>query len=249
MLGIPAPLELSLHRLELDDGDFLDLCWSKNTSDKTVLVLHGLEGNINSHYINGILYELEQSGFKPVLMHFRGCSGEPNRLDRSYHSGDTGDLRQVVDHIWRLGYRLRGAVGFSLGGNVLLKWLGEQGEDVIVERAAAISVPYRLADAARRMNEGFSRFYQRHLVSRLRRKYLEKFSDRPSPLDVDVRGLKTFFQFDDQVTAPLRWHTVEKVQREGHRPTSRAVAPRPVLQHVPCLTGAAGIPPAMVLSS
>ncbi len=217
-------LALEQERLELDDGDFIDLMWRRQDAPRPlVLILHGLEGSIRSHYAAGLVRRLDREGFDVCFMHFRGCSGEPNRFDRSYHSGDTGDLRQVVDHIWRLGYRLRGAVGFSLGGNVLLKWLGEQGEDVIVERAAAISAPYRLADAARRMNEGFSRFYQRHLVSRLRRKYLEKFSDRPSPLDVDVRGLKTFFQFDDQVTAPL--HGFAGVDDYYSRSSSRQFLP------------------------
>jgi len=94
-------LDLDDEQLELNDGDFLDLCWSKQSSDKIVLVLHGLEGSINSHYANSVVYELEQSGYRPVFMHFRGCSGRRNRLARAYHSGDTGDLSFVVDYIYK----------------------------------------------------------------------------------------------------------------------------------------------------
>ena len=92
-------LDLRYEQLELEDGDFVDLCWSKKKSGKAVLLLHGLEGNIRSHYINGIFYRLEQAGYSPVLMYFRGCSGRINRLPRAYHSGETGDLAAVVEHI------------------------------------------------------------------------------------------------------------------------------------------------------
>ena len=82
----PHRLDLIIEQVELDDGDFIDLCWSKNRSGKTVLVLHGLEGSINSHYANGVMHQLEQAGFRPVFMYFRGCSGRVNRLPRAYHS-------------------------------------------------------------------------------------------------------------------------------------------------------------------
>jgi predicted alpha/beta-fold hydrolase len=137
-------------------------------------------------------------------MHFRGCSGEPNRLPRSYHSGDTGDLAQVVEHIHReTGAAVHAAVGFSLGGNVLLKWLGQTGESNPLELAVAVSVPFRLADAANRLAQGLSRFYEMHLMSKLKRSYLDKFECIESPLDVDIERLKGFWEFDDKVTAPL----------------------------------------------
>ena len=198
-------LALETERIKLDDGDFIDLLWrGDGESRPLVLILHGLEGSVRSHYAAGLIQRLDREGFDACFMHFRGCSGEPNRLDRGYHSGETGDLQQVVDHIdRRLGRPVEAAVGFSLGGNVLLKWLGEQGGDAPVRCAVAVSVPYRLADAAERMDQGFSRLYQRHLLSRMRRRYLTKFRDRPSPLDVDVSKLQNFRQFDDAVTAPL----------------------------------------------
>ncbi len=197
-------LDLKDEQVELDDGDFIDLCWSKNLSDKTVLILHGLEGDINSHYINGILYRLEQSGCRPVLMHFRGCSGRINRLPRAYHSGETGDLAFIVEHIKKVtGNYPYAAVGFSLGGNVLLKWLGETGANNPLKKAAAVSVPFRLQDAAERLERGLSKIYRDHLLVSLRKTYHEKFKKIKSPLDVDVNQLKSFWDYDDRVTAPL----------------------------------------------
>ena len=197
-------LDLKDEQVELDDGDFIDLCWSKNLSDKIVLILHGLEGGIHSHYINGILYRLEQSGCRPVLMHFRGCSGRINRLARTYHSGETGDLACIVEYIKKVtGTYPYAAVGFSLGGNVLLKWLGETGGKNPLQKAVAVSVPFRLQDAGRRLEQGLSKIYREHLLVSLRKTYIEKFKTIESPLNVDVDQLKSFWDYDDKVTAPL----------------------------------------------
>ncbi len=197
-------LDLQNEQVELEDGDFIDLCWSKKTSEKTVLILHGLEGDIDSHYINGILFQLELSGCRPVLMHFRGCSGRINRLARAYHSGETGDLSFIVDHVRKVtGNYPYAAIGFSLGGNVLLKWLGETGDSNPLEKAVAVSVPFRLKDAAKRLEQGVSKIYRQHLLASLRKTYIEKFKLLKSPLDVDVMQLKSFWDYDDKVTAPL----------------------------------------------
>jgi len=198
------PLELTAEQVELDDGDFIDLRWSKKTSDKTVLVLHGLEGSLESHYVNGIMFQLEQSGYKPVLMHFRGCGGSINRLARAYHSGETGDVSTIVEHIKnKTGEYPYAAIGFSLGGNVLLKWLGESGESNPLKKAVAVSVPFRLHDAAKRLEKGVSKIYREHLLTSLRKTYIEKFKNITSPLSVDVQQLKSFWDYDDKVTAPL----------------------------------------------
>ena len=197
-------LNLRDEQVELKDGDFIDLCWSNKISGKSVLVLHGLEGDLNSHYINGIIYQLEQSGYCPVLMHFRGCSGRVNRLPRAYHSGETGDLAFIVEHIKNVtGEYPCAAIGFSLGGNVLLKWLGETGDENPLKKAVAVSVPFRLHDAAKRLQQGLSRVYREHLLISLRKTYNEKFKILKSPLDVDVTQLKSFWDYDDKVTAPL----------------------------------------------
>lgn len=197
-------LDLLNEQVELDDGDFIDLCWSKQPSDKTVLVLHGLEGSINSHYANGIMHQLEQSGYKPVFMHFRGCSGRMNRLARAYHSGETADLAFIAEHLRETtGIYPYAAVAYSLGGNVLLKWLGETTDTNLLKKAVAVSVPFKLHDAARRLETGLSKVYRNHLLLSLRQTYIEKFKTMTSPLNVDVKQLKSFWEYDDKVTAPL----------------------------------------------
>ncbi len=212
-----AGIDLITERVELNDGDFIDLCWSRQSEKPVVLILHGLEGSINSHYAIGLMSTLEQAGYCPVLMHFRGCSGEPNRLVRSYHSGDTADMAEIVEHISDAsGQRVFAAIGFSLGGNALLKWLGQSGSDNPLQRAVAVSVPFRLADAAARLEKGLSRFYERHLLKSLRQSYLDKFSKLKSPLNVDVYSLKGFRDFDDKVTAPLHgFNGVDHYYRES----------------------------------
>lgn len=201
----PRP-RLAFERLELPDGDFLDLAWSGAGDGPVVLVLHGLEGGHQSSYARAILAVLATAGYRGVLMHFRGCSGVPNRLPRSYHSGDTGDLATVVATLTRRGLTPRAAIGYSLGGNVLLKWLGEQGPVCPLETAVAVSVPFDLGACARRLEQGASRLYQWLLVGSLKRKYLAKFATRASPLGLpaaSVARLRTFWTFDDAVTAPL----------------------------------------------
>lgn len=197
-------LDLLAEQVELDDGDFIDLCWSKQPTDKVVLVLHGLEGSVNSHYANGIMYQLEQSGYKPVFMHFRGCSGRMNRLARAYHSGETGDLAFIVEHIRKVtGSYPYATVAFSLGGNVLLKWLGETGNGNPLKKAVAVSVPFKLQDAAERLQLGLSKIYRNYLLTSLRKTYVEKLNVIESPSIVDVQQLKSFWEYDDKVTAPL----------------------------------------------
>lgn len=197
-------IDLETERLELDDGDFLDLFWSGPRDAPVILYLHGLEGNIRSHYAIPIMRRLNRAGFRVCLMHFRNCGDEPNRLPISYHSGKTDDPQRVLAHIQQAhGAPPFGALGISLGGNVLLKWLGEQADSSPLRCAAAVSVPFSLAACADHLEQGFSRRYRRHLVGRLQASYNRKFRDRPSPLAVDVDALSTFRQFDDKVTAPL----------------------------------------------
>ena len=196
-------------RLELPDGDFVDLCWTSEPpgsgSAPVVAVFHGLEGSIDSPYARPMLKQLRDAGWRGVFMHFRGCSGEPNRLARSYHSGDTGDIRFLLETLSaRFPDAPLCAIGYSLGGNALLKYLGESGKTAPLRCAVAISVPFLLANGARRLNRGFSRIYQYHLISRLKQKILTKFKDRPAPLDIaHVTGLNTFYRFDNDITAPL----------------------------------------------
>jgi predicted alpha/beta-fold hydrolase len=168
------------------------------------------------------VHRVNQCGWRALVMHFRGCSGEPNRLARSYHSGETGDLQTVVTWLrQREPETPLAAVGYSLGGNVLLKWLGEQGERAPLTAAVAVSVPFQLAGAAERMQQGFSRVYQWVLLRSLRRNALRKFRDwHPPPVDLArVRRMRSFWSFDDGVTAPL--HGFADVHDYYRRASSR----------------------------
>lgn len=207
--------EFISERLELNDGDFVDLCWTEkpqNNNKPIVIVFHGLEGSINSPYAEGIMNTIHENGWRGVLMHFRGCSGEHNRLDRSYHSGDTGDIEFLINTI-----RLRHpqsplfAIGYSLGGNALLKYLAEQGEACPLKSAVAVSIPFQLNRGADRLNQGFSKFYQWYLVKSLRNKIKDKYKNRTAPVDLfNIDKYRTFWLFDNNITAPL--HSFESAE-------------------------------------
>ncbi len=191
-------------RVELPDGDFVDIDWA-GQGERLALILHGLEGNSDSPYARGLLSALVRRGYRAGVFHFRGCSGSLNRLARNYHSGDTADLAFVISRVLRRhpGSPLS-VIGFSLGGNVLLKWLAETGADAPVDAAVVVSVPFSLADVASRLERGASRLYQWRLVSALKRKMRQKRAARPLPSCVaEFDADHTFRQFDDHVTAPL----------------------------------------------
>lgn len=195
-------LHLSRRRVELGDGDFIDLRVGAGDGPR-VLVIHGLEGDLQSHYAGTLLERLDRAGYQPVFMHLRGCSGEPNRLDRSYHSGATEDLAEVLAALAEdPAGAPAAAIGFSLGGNLLLKYLGET-ERPLVAAGIAVSVPFVLRDAMLRLDLGASRLYRRRLLVKLRDAFIRKFRDRPAPLSVAIEDLADFNQFDDAVTAPL----------------------------------------------
>ena len=192
-------------RLELPDGDFVDLDWSGDGIGPIVILLHGLEGGRRSHYARSMAQTLPKVGMRVVVMHFRGCSGEPNRLPRAYHSGDTGDLDFLVKTLRLREPQTRiGAIGYSLGGNVLLKWLGECGMQAGLHCAVAVSVPFLLHASTTHMNRGFSRFYQWWLVRHLKRSYARKLNRHAGLLSHSaLRRLRSFYEFDDAITAPL----------------------------------------------
>jgi predicted alpha/beta-fold hydrolase len=205
LTGYKPDVALWRERLELPDGDFIDLDWLESGDGPIVIVLHGLEGSSDSPYARGIMKAVERRGWRGVVMHFRGCSGEPNRLARSYHSGDTDDLAYLVDTLHRREpHASLATVGFSLGGNVLLKWLGKTGRVAPVSAAVAVSVPFVLHNAADRLQRGFSRLYQWQLLRSLRHTVTEKRRRMELPLRIrNLRSLKSFRDFDEHVTAPL----------------------------------------------
>lgn len=189
---------------ELGDGDRVELAWHGAATRGTALILHGLEGSCHSPYAAGLAAALAADGLAACVLHFRGCGGRLNRYARNYHSGDTNDLAEVLAHLRRQAPdRPLLAVGYSLGGNALLKYLGTRA-GTLPDAAVAVSVPFRLDIAARTLATGFSRLYQRHLVTRLHAKIRAKAERLHGLVDLEAAfAARDFFSFDDVVTAPL----------------------------------------------
>lgn len=199
---------LRRERLRTPDADVLHLDWPHSTlapDSPLVLVLHGLEGCASSGYVLEAHRVLAARGIRSVGLNFRSCGGEMNHAARFYHAGETGDLAFVVEQLARrFPDAVLGAVGFSLGGNVLLKWLGEAGADSPVQAAAAVSVPFDLAASARALSRGLGPQYSRHFVRGLRRKLLSRADVLAEHCDLE-RGChaRTLPEFDAAVTAPV----------------------------------------------
>jgi len=198
-------------RWELPDGDFLDVdrLDAPLAGGPILVISHGLEGSSRASYVRGLAAAGARSGLAVAAWNFRGCSGEPNRLLRQYHSGETGDLAAVVSRLAAEDpARPILLAGFSLGGNQLVKWLGERGDDVPapVRAAVAISVPFDLEACASALDgRGFWPFvYRERFLRRLRRKALRKAVEHPGSIDAAaVRRSRTFAEYDGLVTARL----------------------------------------------
>ena len=195
-------------RWDTPDGDFLEVHrLQAEPGQPRVLLLHGLEGTVKSHYAQGLLNEAARRGWGADLLIFRSCGTDLNRTRRFYHSGETGDAAFALERISReFPASDLAMAGVSLGGNVLLKLLGELGDRLPsrLRGAAAISVPFDLARSSARINRGFSRFYQRFFMSSLRRKAAEKAARFPdlAPLE-KIAALRTLEDFDNLITGPL----------------------------------------------
>lgn len=213
-------LDRQRERLWLADGDFMDLDWHGPHDPRTplVLILHGLTGSSSSHYVLGLQARLAARKWTSVAINWRGCSGEPNLLPRAYHSGASDDLAEVIAHL-QAARPLAPlyAVGYSLGGNVLLKYLGETGAAAPLQRAVAVSVPYRLDQCADRIGLGFSRVYQAHFMREMTRYVRDKqhlFTQQGAGEHLSalqrlgsLDGMRTFWDFDGRFTAPLHGYT------------------------------------------
>jgi uncharacterized protein len=195
-------------RWDTPDGDFLDIHrLDAPAGAPRLLFLHGLEGTIRSHYVAGFFGEAARRGWAADLLIFRGCGDEPNRAPRFYHSGETTDLAFVLDRI-RAEHPNAPIVlaGVSLGGNVLLKFLGERGATLPreVRAAAAISVPYDLERSCRHISRGFSKVYDKHFLRTLRDKALAKLERHPGLFERSrLEQAASIYDFDDAVTAPV----------------------------------------------
>ena len=195
--------------LELPDDDFIELAWTekpnKHNTKPIIVVLHGLEGSKNSHYATGMLNALKNQGWIAVLMHFRGCSGKPNRQASSYHSGDIRDISYLTEQlVTRYRHCEFAIVGFSLGGNVVTQYLAQVPNNPY-QAAIVICAPLDLASCSARINQGFSQLYQKYLLQMLKKSTLVKINTKVihNIKDTKIHSLKTIYDFDEQVTAPL----------------------------------------------
>lgn len=191
-------------RRELDDGDFVDLDWLEGTEGDTwALILPGIAGGLGSPYAARMLKRLGAASYRAGLLNYRSLSGEPNRLVTAYHAGFTDDVARITREL-ASHYGPGIVVGFSLGGSLLLKWLGEIGSDAPIRAAAAVSVPFRLAPACEKLCAGRLRVYDRYITSHMQRFVRRKFAHAPPPFPVPaLRSIKTLRQFDECITAPL----------------------------------------------
>ncbi len=198
------PVRFTRERLELPDGDFLDLDWQRGSRPRVAILSHGLEGCTANGYVRGTAAALDRAGWDVLAWNFRGCGGEPNRLPRFYHSGETGDLGAVVRRA-ASDYGCIALVGFSLGGNMTLKYLGESTPHPAVAAAVAISTPVDLAASARALDQrSGNRIYLQRFMKSLVAKIEAKATRFPADLDATgVRAIGTFQEFDDRYTAPL----------------------------------------------
>lgn len=196
-------------RVETTDGDFVDFDWLSSGSEHTPLVVlfHGLEGSSRSHYARSLMRAVSALGWRGVVPHFRGCSGEPNRLLRAYHSGDSDEIDWMLNFLrQRAGPAALFAAGVSLGGNALLKWLGERGERAssVVDAAVSVCAPLDLTISGHALGRGFNLVYTRHFLKTLIRKAEYKHLQHPGAFDIErARNAMTLHAFDDAFTAPV----------------------------------------------
>ena len=190
-------------RITTPDNDFLDLDWLKQNSDKLVILSHGLEGNSTRPYIKGMAKALFEGGYDILAWNFRGCSEEMNKQLRFYHSGATDDLDVVVQHASGKNYREIFLVGFSLGGNLTLKYLGEQSSSSKIKKAVAISVPMDLETSCRKISEASNWVYSNRFLTSLKKKITTKAAQKEGLDTTGIQKIKTLLEFDNRYTAPL----------------------------------------------
>ncbi|MVM28948.1 alpha/beta fold hydrolase [Spirosoma sp. HMF4905] len=216
-------------RIETPDDDFLDLDWAFSSEEcrvkseeysavysslftlhsslkPLVILSHGLEGSSKSPYLAGMVHQLTKSRFDCLAWHYRSCSGEMNRQQRFYHVGETSDLHLVIQHALSKGYQTIYLMGFSAGGNVTLKYLGEQGKALnpAIKRAVVFSVPMYLMGSAKRLEQWDSLVYNYRFNRTLKRKVLEKAAVMPGVFPTEaVRKVRSVREFDNTFTAPM----------------------------------------------
>ena len=200
-----SSLVYTRERIKTPDNDFLDIDWSTTGSSQLTIISHGLEGNTTRTYVKAMAQAVNDSGWDALAWNYRSCSGEPNRLLRSYHNGATDDLAWVIDHAKKKGtYNEIALVGFSLGGNLTLVHLGRDRVDPLVKKAVAFSVPCDLEASANALTKPSNKLYMKRFLVLLHQKIKDKMAIMPHALnDVGYDKIKTFKDFDDRYTAPI----------------------------------------------
>lgn len=191
-------------RIDTPDKDFLDIdIWRLHDSDKVVIISHGLEGSSTRAYVTGIANTFYHAGYNVLAWNFRGCSGELNNQPVLYHSGATYDLETLI-HFAQNSFKEINLVGFSLGGNLTLKYLGEQSTKSKIHRAVAISSPLDLLPGVIHLNRSFNRVYEIRFLRSLKKKLKQKAEQYPDLVDLKkLEKIKTLYEFDDQFTARI----------------------------------------------
>lgn len=226
----PNPPDYRRERLTTPDHDFIDIDYCGTGNQPLIILIHGLTGSSQSDYIKGLQSALLKQGFRSAALNFRGCSGQSNNRARSYHSGETEDIHFLYQTLReREPDTPLGAVGFSLGGNVLLKWLGEQGEQLHLFAAVAVSVPLLLGPCATKLDKGFAKCYRGRLLKALKvymrnkLRHLENIGQPQEALKIkelgDLSAINSFWQYDDRVVAKL--HGFNDVHDYYRRSSSR----------------------------
>lgn len=197
----------SLERIGTPDGDFLDLDWSRKGGSRCAVLFHGLEGHTKRPYMLGMVRVFNRAGWDAVAVNLRGCSGEPNLLPRAYHQGSSDDVATVMTHVAATGnYTSLAGIGFSLGGNIVLKYLGEEQweKPAALSAAVAISAPTDLSSCADTMHRRENRRYLRYFLTMLSEKIIAKHARFPEQLPVEgLDTIRSFTEFDNRYTAPL----------------------------------------------
>ncbi|HEY8098210.1 MAG TPA: hydrolase [Methylobacter sp.] len=226
----PNPPEYRRERLTTPDHDFIDVDYCGAGKQPLIILVHGLTGSSQSGYIKGLQTVLLKQGFRSAALNFRGCSGSSNNRARSYHSGETEDIDFLYQTLrQREPDTPLAVVGFSLGGNVLLKWLGEQGNQVKLFAAVAVSVPLMLGICATKLDSGFSKLYRGKLLNELKTymrsklQHLERMGQAEEAMKIkelgDLSTINSFWQYDDRVVAKL--HGFNDVHDYYRRSSSR----------------------------
>ena len=235
LLAPRAHVAFVRERWDTPDSDFIELDWIEQAATSTtttplVVLFHGLEGGSRSPYATALMAATQARGWQGVVVHFRGCGGELNRLPRAYHSGDSGEIDWILRRLKKEYPAPRLCVaGVSLGGNALLKWLGEQraAANSVIDAAAAVSAPVDLMASGEALGRGFNLIYTRNFLATMRRKTLAKLAHFPELCDRErMLAARTLREFDNVVTAPLHGYrdTDDYWTRASSKPVLREIA-------------------------